>query len=74
MNCPDCGAHALCIDTRQLSKANRRRRRYKCSCGAKFSTIEELKPIWEARLSGDDQLKRRVAQELVASILEKKYK
>lgn len=41
MKCPACGAAAKCTDSRDAPE-NRRRRRYVCRCGVKFSTLEEI--------------------------------
>lgn len=39
MKC-QCGSRAKCVDSREIAN-NATRRRYNCSCGARFSTVEQ---------------------------------
>lgn len=43
MQCPTCAKQADCIDSREKDYA--RRRRYKCECGFRFSTLELVEDI-----------------------------
>lgn len=43
MDCPDCGKHLSCLDTRKLP-GSMMRRRYECQCGQRFRTLEAVIP------------------------------
>lgn len=48
MNCPSCDEKSVpCIDTRPAPYG--RRRRYKCKCGTRFSTIETMAHVGDHR-------------------------
>lgn len=43
MDCPDCGKHLSCIDSRKMP-GSMMRRRYECACSKRFSTLEVIIP------------------------------
>jgi len=48
MKCPRCDTHSTaCIDSRESAKG--RRRRYKCECGERFTTLETVAHIGDQR-------------------------
>lgn len=48
MDCPDCGKHMSCIDSRKLP-GSMMRRRYECVCNKRFSTLEVVIPDKHSR-------------------------
>lgn len=70
MKCPKCQKSALVHDSRAW-KENTRRRRYSCSCGHKFGTMEQLMEIGKGYRyqKFNDTVRKRVVADIRAEVL-----
>lgn len=74
MKCPSCGdgrAIVRCLETRQVGDT--RRRRYVCTCSARFSTLETIAlptPGGKLQLADEVALQKQLARRITRDLYE----
>lgn len=67
MRCPNCQGHAPVTDSREWTE-HTRKRRYRCRCGARFTTVEQVISMGLVRPSLD-AWRRSVVRDVVRAKL-----